>query len=108
MPDRSRTTSSRDRASTLISLGLWAVLPGPRVSVAGVDMAFDELLLLATEPRAPAVVVLDAARVEGRPMSRLHGARPAPGIVALARAGPAPVYPVTAASEPRRRERRAA
>ena len=68
----------------LISLGLWAVLTGDRdISVAGVDMAFDELLLLATEPRAPAVVVLDAARVEGRPMRRLHELAPHLGIVAL-------------------------
>ncbi len=72
----------------LISLGLWVVLSGDRgISVAGVDMAFDELVLLASEPHGPEVAVLDAARVQGRPLRRLQELAPEMGIVILVSPG---------------------
>jgi len=72
------------RLGELLCLGLWLVLrEDHRLSVAGIDLDFEELMLMAREARPPAVVVLEASRVQPGPFSRLRDIAPETAYVAL-------------------------
>ncbi len=68
----------------LVSLGLWAVLSEDRtVRIVGDNFDYQELLQLVVEPRAPAAVILDAARSGAAALRGLREAAPAVGLLVL-------------------------
>lgn len=69
----------------LVTLGLWAVLSEDRaLNIIGNNFDYDELLQLITERRAPAAIVLDAARAGAAAVRGLREAAPTVGLLVLA------------------------
>jgi two-component system, NarL family, nitrate/nitrite response regulator NarL len=82
--ERKRFPVAIGQFGRLVSLGLWAVLSEDRgLHVVGNDFDYLELRQLVVEPRAPTVVILDAARSGADALRGLREVAPAVGLLLL-------------------------
>ncbi|MFI4990910.1 MAG: DNA-binding response regulator [Solirubrobacterales bacterium] len=82
--ERKRFPVAIGQFARLVSLGLWAVLSEDRgLHIVGNDFDYHELRQLVVEPRAPAAVILDAARSGTDALRGLRAAAPSVGLLLL-------------------------
>lgn len=82
--ERKRFPVAIGQFGRLVSLGLWAVLSEDRgLHIVGNDFDYLELRQLVVEPRAPTVVILDAARSGADALRGLREVAPAVGLLLL-------------------------
>jgi two-component system nitrate/nitrite response regulator NarL len=84
LAERKRFPVAIGQFGRLVSLGLWAVLSEDRgLHIVGNDFDYLELRQLVVEPRAPSVIILDAARAGADVLKGLREAAPSVGLLLL-------------------------